>query len=677
MSALRGLKSICSSLAAIAALTVLVPTQAAAQTADPSPSPTISLGNSTVFVNADGTVTATFSSTGLKTDDLIQWRVHERLGNSEQNDVSSSVDAAIDAADQNPLDAFGDQISETSEVLAGFLLKADGSFTISVKLGDPATTPGTTKVDQPGIYPLVVSIARSDETVASAYTLVTRLPTSGVPMQVFSVANGPVELSTLPDGKISFSEDTARKLRTLVEQLELDDDGLLAVGLRGETVNALFASEERAMNDLGRRLRSTMGDHTLLRQPFSYLHLGAWAAQTENPDLAISLATSSATVEEKLGELPSPAIAPPDPSMSNQSAAVLTVTGTKAILLDPAAVPVPPETPLGLRTGATAPLTNGSSLPAFWVDADLSAALPQTGSRREVQNFLAIAAAAAFDARAAVPDTEGRLAILEVPASVPAAALSDVLSAISEGGNLLAADKIDELPSFVVSETVGAKASLIDTPATILGTFPQDTNRARQLLNAYRNTVDDLDLDARATDQLLLLSTTLGIDTQARDAYIDTVKSRARSWLSDITFESPGPITITSQEAEIPLRFINRSDFPATVELRFDSNRVELVNPAPANPEVQVPMGESTVRVKVRMQSSGQFAIPLVVRSPDGTELITTGRLTIRSAAFSGVGVALSIASLLVLAAWWIRTHRRNKRQAETSTTHGSITEQQ
>ena len=88
-------------------------------------------------------------------------------------------------------------------------------------------------------------------------------------------------------------------------------------------------------------------------------------------------------------------------------------------------------------------------------------------------------------------------------------------------------------------------------------------------------------------------------------------------------------------------------------------------------------MGESTVRVKVRMQSSGQFAIPLVVRSPDGTELITTGRLTIRSAAFSGVGVALSIASLLVLAAWWIRTHRRNKRQAETSTTHGSITEPQ
>jgi hypothetical protein len=42
---------------------------------------------------------------------------------------------------------------------------------------------------------------------------------------------------------------------------------------------------------------------------------------------------------------------------------------------------------------------------------------------------------------------------------------------------------------------------------------------------------------------------------------------------------------------------------------------------------------------------------------------MANGQISVRSSATSVVGIVLSVAALVVLAVWWIRTSRRRRRQ--------------
>ena len=51
------------------------------------------------------------------------------------------------------------------------------------------------------------------------------------------------------------------------------------------------------------------------------------------------------------------------------------------------------------------------------------------------------------------------------------------------------------------------------------------------------------------------------------------------------------------------------------------------------------------------------------IRTPDGKELLASSKVTIRSTALSGVGIALTIGAALTLTVWWLR-HAYNRRRA-------------
>jgi hypothetical protein len=87
------------------------------------------------------------------------------------------------------------------------------------------------------------------------------------------------------------------------------------------------------------------------------------------------------------------------------------------------------------------------------------------------------------------------------------------------------------------------------------------------------------------------------------------------------------------------------------VELTSD----KLAFPDGATARLDLTRRNTTTRFTVQARTSGTFPVEVALRSPDGTIVLSTGRLTIRSRAASGVGVIVSAGALVFLIAWWSR----------------------
>ena len=102
---------------------------------------------------------------------------------------------------------------------------------------------------------------------------------------------------------------------------------------------------------------------------------------------------------------------------------------------------------------------------------------------------------------------------------------------------------------------------------------------------------------------------------------------------------------------------------PLTLGQEFSGYAQQIVNGI-ERIELTLPPGASTSEVSVEVVTSGVFSVTADVLTPTGSDVIERQEFQVRSRAFSGVGVTLSVASLAVLALWWIRTARA-KRHAE------------
>jgi hypothetical protein len=111
----------------------------------------------------------------------------------------------------------------------------------------------------------------------------------------------------------------------------------------------------------------------------------------------------------------------------------------------------------------------------------------------------------------------------------------------------------------------------------------------------------------------------------------------------------------------VQLVLTNTSGRPADVVLHLRGDRLDF----PAGTSVPVRLeGETTIlELQVRTRSSGDATLDIEVATADGRLVMAASRVTVRSTALSGVGLALAAASLAVLATWWTRTIVRDRRR--------------
>lgn len=186
-------------------------------------------------------------------------------------------------------------------------------------------------------------------------------------------------------------------------------------------------------------------------------------------------------------------------------------------------------------------------------------------------------------------------------------------------------------------------------------------------LRGLSSLVGDDDPRIRAGGRNILVSLTSlwsGMEGRARAREeLDVIHATVAEVTSLVTAASDQTVTITARRADIPVTFRNNADEPIEVLVHFESEK--LLFPEGDDFLVELPPRSSTKRFEVEARTSGTFPLVMTVMSPDGRLEFQSSRLTVRSTAFSGVGLVITIAAASFLALWWgthwVRARRRKR----------------
>ncbi len=143
------------------------------------------------------------------------------------------------------------------------------------------------------------------------------------------------------------------------------------------------------------------------------------------------------------------------------------------------------------------------------------------------------------------------------------------------------------------------------------------------------------------------------LNPTARATAIRTISEDLAESFNVISLPEGPAITLAAQTSAIPLTITNTSSGIRRVQLRFQSDRIGVVE---QNQEFLVPPGESQIPIHVEARSLGVSSLLVTVLTPDGTRQLATTRFEIRSTAIPGLGYALSGTALLFLIVWWLRS---------------------
>jgi hypothetical protein len=189
-------------------------------------------------------------------------------------------------------------------------------------------------------------------------------------------------------------------------------------------------------------------------------------------------------------------------------------------------------------------------------------------------------------------------------------------------------------------------------------------------VDAYADVVGAADPTVADARNRLAIALSSAISPDRAQAELARVEGIVHGFTNGITTDAKR-ITLTSRHAQVPLSFENtiRPKRTVTVLIHLDSPKLSF--PKGADELVTLPPGSTTKRIPMEARATGTFPLTITLTSADGRlALGAPVRVTVRSAAFGGFAIGLTVAAVLFLAVWWInhiRRTRRGRRMAATA----------
>jgi hypothetical protein len=424
-----------------------------------------------------------------------------------------------------------------------------------------------------------------------------------------------------------------------------------------ETVQALAEGDERDRDTLA-TLRGALEGRQVLGQ--TYVPTSELAEGDLLDEAAAQSERGRQVVEDTLERRPSAALAVVDEPLRPEVLQRVRGRGVERVvvpdrLLAPVDLPVTLTQPFQLDTGDVRRLEAMSAdtgLAAHFADA----ADPVLAGH----HLLADLAVVAFDrpgrARAvvAMPPRSWR----------PRSEFLDTVLAGLADAPVVAPATLETLFADVPPATAGRNTTLVrgaaavdDRPAPL----PVERIRAeRRRLRSFSGMLDPANpLDDRLEEQLLV-SQSSELRARQRNAYLDGLAQRVDRELGRVRVPEARTITLTARQGEIPVSVLNETGYPVRLEVRVTSDRLGF--PDGGSRRLELARRNTTERFSVEARGSGAFPLRVRLFSPDGALLVGETRFTVRSTAFSGVGLVLSVGALGVLFAWWGRHATRTRR---------------
>lgn len=168
----------------------------------------------------------------------------------------------------------------------------------------------------------------------------------------------------------------------------------------------------------------------------------------------------------------------------------------------------------------------------------------------------------------------------------------------------------------------------------------------------------------RADDVRLQVATAIATSAPAaqRDGAMDAAEAAVAGALDGVVLTGQTDLNLTSRRGTLPVTVENANPFPVDVLIRVRSDRLRFPDGEALTLSVAA---DDLTRIDVPVEARATGSVPVFVelRTPDDRTQLDLRRLNVRSTAFSGVGVVLSLGAVLVLLTWWVR-HIRTTRRA-------------
>jgi hypothetical protein len=360
-----------------------------------------------------------------------------------------------------------------------------------------------------------------------------------------------------------------------------------------------------------------------------------------------------------------------DDHLDNAAASTLRDTGIRRFVVPDDAVEPIDERSFPFTLTKPFEVSGVSGVEAFATDSALEAHVGETGDPAlDANHLLADLAILFFDD----PKAE-RAAVFELPADQLEPVFLDELLAGIAGNRVLQGVTLDQ--AFDQVPTAGAKGPELGSGAALSrGLRPANADNLGSYPDGFRNAMADVGTLASVLPdgaalpgdlrRRVLVSGSRSLGDAAQRDYLDNVTASVHDELSKVTSPGGQTITFTARDGVVALTIRNDISTPARAAIILRGAKLKFLDHPDGIVPVTLDNPSTRVELRVRALTSGDSPLDVILTTPDGRIELGHTRITIRSTAFSGVGIILSVGALLFLVLWWARhiiSDRRSKRR--------------
>ena len=632
----------------IAMALATAPAPSAAQAASGPGS--VTLVDQTTWIDPDGEIVVRFRLEGFPADAAVEATLHEPIADRVDFGLTLDRDQLRGRLTDPPIEL------GTVEELGAH----DGGEVVAripIRSGpqDP-DGPERLPIFAAGVHPLDISVYDTERSrIGGFVTHVVRLPLDVAPTDdadhriglIMAVGLG-AEPALAPDDTVALDDATKSTWTAAATVLATTPDLSVVLAPSPELLASLVAGDSPLDQRLVDDLAAIAANGVVPARTFVDLDLDAMVVAGLDTEVDRQLDLGERALQAHLGVGVESRLWLGDDRLTRNDLAVLAERGIDQLILPHGALDQPPDDPFLPFLVTT---DDGTELTALATDPLLQDHLDRSDDARlGAQHLLADLALAWFDTDT---DTDRSAFVMVDPDQLDPLFVETLSQGLS-GSPLLAA-------------TTPEDAGAVPSPPVLdlaRDRSDADLSQLRGNLDLVRLSIDTFttvfpdsgDLTDRF-DRLLSVVPFRGFDDDDRGAYYLTIAEEMEWRLAGVGLPERRAITLPARDGTIPLTLTNDADRPAVVAVSFDSDRLDF--PDGDRIEVTIPEGTRTVEIDVQVRTSGAFPLEIVVATPDGRTELASARYTIRSTAVSGVGVALSVTAIIVLAVWWVRTARR------------------
>ena len=535
--------------------------------------------------------------------------------------------------------------------------------------------------DQSGVYPLKVDLRSGVESVAAlrtpvifivrdpeiplglSWTLVLSHPITFAPNGMFDDPS--LELALGPGGRLNgeirslvelAAAPTAPAIDVAIAPVLLTQLGRMADGYEvvdGGKVRQVPPAEggaalaRQALADL--RTIAAAPNIEVTALPFSAPEIPSLYGGDLGRDVGIQLQHGRDVASTLIGaEIPETILRPPGAALDDPTLRALAADGIRTLIVGPTTVDLP-EQPLGFAGPPTTSLGDGA-LAAVVPEAASDTLLGSVIDQDPVRAAQVLLGELATIWQEQPGEPRGVALVLGEDAPLPGPFFPPIVRGVATAPWLAPSVVGRFVATFPPThESVLASPSFRRFPTSYVASLKQ----ARRRVDTLRSMLPDSSLEPARLETMLLLAEARQYLTSPTEGleFIDAVRRSVRAAVDDLALETVDSVTLTSDSGGIPVTVSNEGPHSLEFLVQLVSTRLREV---PAT-SVELAPGESeTLRLQARLRSTGRFEVHVLMVSPSG-RLIGEETLVVRSTAYNGIALLITIGAALVLLLVWAR----------------------